>query len=154
MHIEHERLPSGIVWKCSDFQTLPMCVIKILNLIIVNYLKFIVLLIPPCIYTYMFLGFNLIESIFNHEKLKKLTETNKQELLVWSVLYQTLRVDLTEYALDDKQQILLQENKLIEIENELANYVTQEGQLHKSFEVYPMEYLLLYREYFLDKVFI
>lgn len=67
----------------------------------------------------------------------------KRELLVWSVVYQTMKVDLMNYLSFDEQQIVDAENELTEKMNELSN-----GPL----KTYPSQYLLLYRRYFLDVV--
>lgn len=67
----------------------------------------------------------------------------KRELLVWSVVYQTMKVDLMNYLSFDEQQIVDAENELTEKMNELSN---------DPLKTYPSQYLLLYRRYFLDVV--
>lgn len=90
----------------------------------------------------MFLGFNLIASLLTNSEL---SENVKRELLVWSVVYQTMKIDLMKYLSYEERHIVVAENELTKKMNELSNDPSE-------IKKYPSQYLLLYREHFLDEV--
>lgn len=82
------------------------------------------------------------------ELVKQNVDIDIKEVMVWSILYRTLKVELllmTE-SYPNYSSLMEEKGKLLKEKNELEEFVRNNGQ------IYPSAYILMFRGYFLDEV--
>lgn len=89
-------------------------------------------------YYFEFKGLQIIDNL---KALYKNEEHELKDILVWSILYQTLMVDISNIRKIDETNY---ENEIISEESKLKRLLNGEA--------YPCHYLFMYRNYFLDEV--